>query len=104
MDDNTETLCYVCLTGSSAVGVVKSASIMIGNKFTASAIQKCITGEMIKTINKSVGFRIFTKYGTSIVINLIKMVPAIGGLAGSTFDGIMTNIVGNTDRNVFISV
>ncbi|MCJ8354780.1 EcsC family protein [Novacetimonas hansenii] len=103
VDDRVKTLCFVCLTGKSAADVVKSTGVQIGTKFTASAIQKYITGEMIKSINKAVGFRLLTKAGTTGVINLTKMVPLVGGVVGGAFDGISTNIVGNTARDAFIT-
>jgi len=102
-DDKTKTLCFICLTGNSAGEVVKQAGVQIGTKFTASSIQKYITGEMIKSINKAVGFRLVTKAGTTGVLNLTKMVPIIGGVIGGTFDGVMTNTIGNTARDAFIS-
>lgn len=102
-DDKVKTLCFICLTGKSAADVVKSTGVQIGTKFTASAIQKYITGEMIKSINKAVGFRLMTKAGSTGIINLTKMVPLVGGVIGGAFDGISTNIVGNTAREAFAS-
>ncbi|MBS0986354.1 hypothetical protein [Acetobacter thailandicus] len=102
LDDRVKTLCFVCMTGNSASEVMKTAGVQIGTKFTASAIQKYITGEMIKTINKAVGFRLMTKAGTTGVLNLTKMVPLVGGVVGGAFDGVTTNIIGNTARKTFI--
>ncbi|MBV1832152.1 EcsC family protein [Komagataeibacter sp. AV436] len=102
LDDRIKTLCYVCLTGNSATEIIKATGIEIGKKLTASTIQKYITGEMIKTINKTVGFRLATKAGSTGLINVTKMVPLIGGVLGGTVDAVMTNIVGNTARNAFI--
>ena len=101
-DDKTKTLCFICLTGNSAAEVIKAAGIQIGNKFTAAAIQKYITGEMIKSINKAVGFRLATKAGTTGILNFTKMVPLVGGVIGGTFDGVMTNTIGNTARKAFL--
>jgi len=58
---------------------------------------------MIKSINKAVGFRLLTKAGSTGILNLTKMVPLVGGVVGGAFDGISTNIVGNTARDAFIS-
>jgi len=102
-EDRVKTLCFVCLTGKSAADVIKSTGVQLGTKFTASAIQKYITGEMIKSINKAVGFRLLTKAGSTGILNLTKMVPLVGGVVGGAFDGISTNIVGNTARDAFIS-
>lgn len=101
-DDRVKTLCYVCLTGNSAADIIKQAGIQFGKKFTASAIQKYITGEMLKTINKAVGFRLITKAGSTGIINLTKIVPVLGGIVGGSFDGIITNKIGNVARDTFI--
>ncbi|MBB2164657.1 EcsC family protein [Gluconacetobacter sp. 1b LMG 1731] len=103
LDDRTKTLCFVCLTGNSAAEVVKAAGVQFGTKFTAAAIQKYITGAMLVKINQAVGFRLVTKAGTTGILNLTKMVPLVGGVVGGAFDGVTTNIVGNTARNTFIS-
>ena len=53
-------------------------------------------------INKRVGFRLLTKFGTKGAINLGKAIPLVGGLIGGTVDGLSTNIVGNTARDLFL--
>lgn len=103
LDDRIKSLCFVCLTGNSATEIVKSAGVQFGTKFTAAAIQKYITSEMIKSINKAVGFRLVTKAGSTGILNLTKMVPFIGGIVGGTFDAVTTNVVGNVARDAFIT-
>lgn len=103
LDDKTKTLCFVCLTGNSAAEIVKSAGVQFGTKFTASTIKKYVTGTVITKINQAVGFRLVTKAGTTGILNLTKLVPVVGGLVGGTFDGVTTNIIGNTARNAFIN-
>lgn len=102
LDDRIKSLCFVCLTGNSATEIIKSAGVQFGTKFTAAAIQKYITGEMIKFINKAVGFRLITKAGSTGILNLTKMVPFLGGVIGGTFDAVTTNVVGNVARDAFI--
>ena len=68
-----------------------------------SMINKYLTREVIKAINKAVGFRLITKNGTTGIINVGKMVPVLGGIIGATFDATTTNIIGNTARNIFLN-
>ncbi|MFI8418302.1 EcsC family protein [Serratia sp. NPDC078593] len=100
--DNVRTLVYACLCGNAAKDIIKEAGIKIGTQLSKGVINK-IPGEVLKTINKAVGFRLLTKYGTKGSINLVKLVPLAGGIVGGTFDGISTNIIGNVARNTFIS-
>lgn len=68
---------------------------------TRSAIRS-VSGEVIKTINRAVGFRLLTKFGQKGSINLVKLVPLAGGIVGGTLDSISTNIIGNIARQMFI--
>lgn len=56
----------------------KKCWIQVGGKVGQSQIKK-IPGEIIKSINKAVGFRLVTKFGQKGIINLGKVVPLIGG-------------------------
>lgn len=44
--------------------------------------------EMIKQINKRVGFRLVTKFKEKGVINLGKCIPIIGSIIGGTIDAV----------------
>ncbi|MGX9135792.1 EcsC family protein [Rummeliibacillus sp. JY-2-4R] len=100
-DDQVKTFVFVCLTGQSASDILKQAGIKAGTELTKQAIKK-IPGEIIKSINKAVGFRLVTKFGEKGVVNLGKAIPLVGGLIGGTVDGIGTRIIGKTAKNVFI--
>ncbi|NUF09508.1 EcsC family protein [Snodgrassella sp. ESL0324] len=101
-DDKIKTLCILCLTGNNSAEILKQAGIKIAEKYTAGLIQKYITRDIIIYINKAVGFRLITKAGSTGILNLTKAVPIVGGLVGATFDGITTNIIGNTARDLFL--
>lgn len=99
-DDQVKTFVYACLTGNAIKDMLKDVGIIIGTKLTKNIIQN-ISGKVIADINKRVGFRLLTKFGTKGAINLGKAIPLVGGLIGGTVDGISTNIVGNTARDLF---
>ena len=61
-----------------------------------------MTREVLNKINKAVGFRLVTKFGTKGLINLGKVVPVLGGVIGGGLDAFTTNIVGNQARNTFL--
>lgn len=100
-DDQVKTFVFVCLTGQSAADILKQAGIKAGTAIAKQAIKK-IPGEVIKSINKAVGFRLVTKFGEKGVVNLGKAVPLVGGVIGGTVDGIGTNVIGKTAKKVFI--
>ena len=63
---------------------------------------KRITVEIIREINKKVGFRLVTKFGQKGIINLGKLVPIVGGVIGGTVDTVGTLTVGKTAKKLFI--
>lgn len=100
-DDQVKTFVFVCLTGQSASDIIKQAGIKAGTAITKQAIKK-IPGEIVKSINKAVGFRLVTKFGEKGIVNLGKAVPLVGGFIGGTVDGIGTNIIGKTAKKLFV--
>lgn len=100
--DRVKTLVYACLAGDAAKDILKDVGIVVGTKVATNAI-KNISGKTITAINQKVGFRLLTKFGEKGVVNLVKIVPFVGGVVGGTVDAIATNLIGNVARNTFIS-
>lgn len=101
-DDKVKTLVYVCLLGNAAEEVLKQVGVKLGAKFTEAAIKKLST-EVIKQINKQVGFRLVTKFGQKGVINLGKAIPIAGGVISGTLDAVSTHAIGKAAKIIFIS-
>lgn len=100
-DDEVESLCYLCLTGSAMADTLKAAGVKIANKTLTAALQK-LPGTALIQINKAVGFRLLTKFGTNGIINLGKTIPIVGGVVGGTVDLVRTKIVAKKAYKVFI--
>lgn len=99
-DDEVQTLAYLCLTGASLAKVCKEAGIQAGKQFAIGAIEK-IPVEIIHKINRLAMQRLVTKFGTTGVINLGKMVPLVGGVIGGSFDFVGTKTVAHKAKDVF---
>ena len=99
-DDQVRTLVYVALTGQAAADILKQAGIKIGTNMSRVLIKR-IPFEVIKQINKRVGFRLVTKFGEKGVINLGKCIPLVGGAIGGTIDAVGTRTIGKTAKRVF---
>ena len=100
-NDKVKTMMMVCLTGNAVNEVLKDVGVTLATK-TAQAAIKNISGATIIRINKAVGYRLLTKFGSTGVINLGKMVPVLGGLVGASFDGYTTNLIGDKARELFL--
>lgn len=99
-DDEVQTLAYLCLTGASLAKICKDAGIQAGKQFAIGAIKK-IPVEIIHKINRLAMQRLVTKFGTTGVINLGKMVPLVGGVIGGSFDFVGTKTVAHKAKDVF---
>lgn len=100
-DDQVKTLVFVSLTGTAASDILKQAGINIGTKMSTVLIKK-MPFEVIKQINKKVGFRLVTKFGKTGVINLGKCIPLVGGVIGGSVDAFGTFTIGKTAKKIFI--
>lgn len=100
-DDRVKAMAYTCLAGNAAKDILKDVGLSFANKVAVNTI-KAVSKETIISINKAVGFRLLTKFGSTGVINLGKVVPILGGVIGATFDSVTTNTVGNVARDMFV--
>jgi len=98
--DQVRTLVFACLAGSAALDILKDLGIHIGAQLTRQMILR-ISGEVLERINRAVGFRLVTKAGTRGAVNLIKVVPIVGGLVGGALDAAATKVIGHTAKQVF---
>lgn len=92
--DQVQTLVYACLAGVSVTDVIKQAGIKFGIKLTNATIKKIPWKALIK-INQKVGFRFITKAGTTGIINLSRVVPVVGAVAGGEIDYFETKAIAN---------
>ena len=83
--DRVRTLVLLSLAGSSVTEVLRDAGIQVGVKLTKKVIGQ-ISGRFLISINKSVGFRLLTKAGEKGIVNLMRMVPVVGGVIAGAFD------------------
>ena len=98
--DQVRTIAYACLTGSSAANILKNVGIKISEKMAVNALKK-VPGAILRKINQQVGFRLVTKFGQKGLVNVVKMMPLVGGVVGGVFDTGMTLTIGNIAKKVF---
>lgn len=98
--DQVRTIAYACLTGSSATNILKNVGIKIGEKMAVNVVKK-VPGAVLVKINQQVGFRLVTKFGQKGLVNIVKMVPLVGGVIGGGIDVGTTVAVGNIAKEVF---
>ena len=99
-DDRVRTVILACMLGTGIEDVVKQTGIAVGEK-VAIELLKELPGTVLIEINKKVGFRLLTKSGEKGAVNLVKLVPVVGGLVGGALDGANCWAVGRIADRVF---
>lgn len=98
--EQVRTTVLLCLMGEAGEEILKNTGIAIGSKVCQNMIKQIPTKVLIE-INKKIGFRLITKAGEKGIINLMKLVPLVGGVVGGTFDGIFVNSCGKAAKKIF---
>lgn len=80
--DEVRSIVLLTLLGSGGAGVAAKFGIDLSNKMAMQALKK-IPGQVFIDINKAVGFRLITKAGSKGLVNMTKLVPIAGGIAGA---------------------
>lgn len=80
--------------GNAGLSALKDASIKIGQEFVKKGIDKYITREVMKKINRIISRKIITKAGEKSLTSFTKLVPVIGAPIGGAFDYFGTKAIG----------
>lgn len=103
-DIQDEMVRYAILTavaGGTPNAVLAEFGVTIGRKLTETAIKR-FPVEIIRAINKRVGFMLLAKYGTKrSAVTLVKFVPLAGGVVGGAVDAGFTRVVARTAKKAF---
>lgn len=91
---------FVGVIGSEAMAKI---GIDVARRGGMAALKK-LPGRVLIEINKKVGFRLFTKMGTTGSINLVKFVPVLASGVGATFNVASMRTIGGYARRNFPQV
>lgn len=100
-DDQVQTFVYACLAGVAVNEIFKKFGAQFGQKLAVQGIKK-IPGRVFTKINQRLGFRFITKFGEKGLINLGKMVPAVGAGINGGFDFIETKAIAARAYKMFL--
>lgn len=98
--DEVRSVVLLTLLGAGGAAIAAQAGVQVGNKAAMAALHK-VPGRVLIEINKKVGFRLVTKFGEKGVVNLVKLVPAAGGIAGASINGLAMRTAGQYARSNF---
>jgi len=98
--NRVRTMVLLALLGDAGKEILKQAGVGIGTKISMAIINR-IPGRVLIEVNKRIGFRLLTKAGERGVINLMKLVPGVGGVVSGTFDASVCIAVGRIAKYSF---
>lgn len=101
-DDKVKLFCLAAICGDELVTVLKKLGIQ-ATKRIAYHLIKSIPSHLIIAINKAVGVRLVTKFGSNGFISLSKAIPILGGIVGGAVDSVFTYGVGEAAKLIFYS-
>jgi hypothetical protein len=85
---------FLVLGGTAVTEAMKQLGINAGKDVTKRMVQKHVTRETMKHINRVVSRAIITKAGTKSATSVMKMVPLVGAPVGFAFDWTATRAFG----------
>lgn len=99
-EESVKTIILLAIIGSSGADLFKSLGVKVGEEITEQLIKK-LGPEIIKEINKQAGMKLISKAGEkSIMANMGKFIPVIGGLIGGGVDYYSCQTIGTTAKNM----
>lgn len=99
-EDRVKTVIYLTLCGNAMGETVKVILKETGVKVSLALLQK-LPGSAIQAVNRQIGFRLLTKFGTTGTVNLSKAIPVVAGIVCATFDGVATRAIGHCATQLF---
>lgn len=91
----------ISLLGANTAGVVGKVGVDIGAKSAMAGLKK-LPGQVLTEINKKVGYRLLTKFGTKGSINLVKAVPLVGGGVGAGVNVVAIKQIARYSKRAFV--
>jgi hypothetical protein len=98
--DEVQSVVLVSLLGAGGAGLLSKFGVELANKSAAQALKR-VPGRIFIEINKKVGYRLITKGGTKGLVNMSKVVPVAGGIAGAGLNVASTSTVATYARRNF---
>lgn len=91
--DRIKTVALYSMVGGSATGAAAKGATTTATKGAGVAL-KGLPGAALTAINRSLGFRFVTKFGSQGVVNLVDWIPIVGGVVSGSVNAVLTNRAG----------
>ena len=99
--EEVQSAVLISLLGGSAAGALGGLGVEIGTKTAMAGLRK-LPGRVLIEINKKVGYRLLTKFGTKGSINLVRGIPLVGGGVGAGVNVVAINQIAKHATATFV--
>lgn len=99
--EEVQSAVLISLLGAHAAGVLGRVGVDIGAKSALAGLKR-LPGHVLIEINKKVGYRLLTKFGTKGSINVVKAVPVVGGGVGAGVNVLAINQIARYSKRTFV--
>jgi hypothetical protein len=93
----------VSLLGANAAAVLSRFGVGVGRKTAMSGLRR-LPGRALIALNKKVGYRLITKFGTTGSVNLVKAIPLVGGGVGAGVNVVSLNQIAKYAKQTFTPI
>ena len=101
--EEVQSAVLISLLGAGAAGAVGKLGVEIGTKTAVAGLHR-LPGRVLIEINKKVGYRLLTKFGTRGSINLVKAVPLVGGGVGAGVNLVAISQIAKYANSTFVQL
>ena len=102
-EDRVKTFVVATLCGNSVNEILKSVGVKVANSYGKKMVAR-IPAEVLKAINRRLGFNLISKAGQKSITSLTKMIPILGGLIGAGMDAAYCRSVGKRAKSLFSTI
>lgn len=85
-DEDTITDILLVMGGSAGLDALKGVGVKIGQEYAKKGVEKCITREVMKKVNKVLSRKIITKAGEKSFASFTKLVPIVAAPIAGGFN------------------
>jgi hypothetical protein len=101
--EEVQSAVLISLLGAGAAGTLSGLGVEVGTKTALAGLRK-LPGRVLIEINKKVGYRLITKFGTKGSINLVRGIPLVGGGVGAGVNIVAINQIAMYAKTTFVPV
>lgn len=95
-DEDTITDILLVMGGSAGIDALRGVGIKMGQEYAKKIVEKHVTREVMKKINKILSRKIITKAGGQSIFSFTKLVPVVAAPIAGDFNYLGTKGIGRT--------